>query len=72
MSDVLIIKCRRAVRPERLRELRRFLMVLISNNYKSNKKHHLIRTSDSSGDAFLLCIYYIINDCYPDIQVLLL
>ena len=52
----------------RLRELRRFLMVLISNNYKSNKKHHLIRTSDSSGDAFLLCIYYIINDCYPDIQ----
>lgn len=26
MSDVLIIKCRRAIRPERLRELRRTIL----------------------------------------------
>ena len=38
----------------------RFLMVLINNNFisKSNKKHHLIRKSDSSGDVF--CYAYII------------
>lgn len=45
---------------DEVRELRRFLMVLINNNFisKSNKKHHLIRKSDSSGDVF--CYAYII------------
>lgn len=40
MSDVLVIKCRHAVRPERLRELRRNILeqketgVVVSNDIK--------------------------------------